>query len=203
MSALKYIMDMGDDEDLGDDKNPRHPSVSGSARSPDPSSAAETSDGNLTPSKTDPGKSQPARRGPLSRSSRSATTLLPTTAGVDKASQSRSPIAENSSVDSSESMDPSGFGSYAHTSSSSNMPPSARSSVSSRPMSNAAGESDVPVRLTPVTGRVSRAKKGVAVHVCEICKPSKVSRHLPLSARRFTKHTQTYTRAEHLRSEPS
>lgn len=175
-------MDMGDDEDLGDDKNPRHPSVSGSARSPDPSSAAETSDGNLTPSKTDPGKSQPARRGPLSRSSRSATTLLPTTAGVDKASQSRSPIAENSSVDSSESMDPSGFGSYAHTSSSSNMPPSARSSVSSRPMSNAAGESDVPVRLTPVTGRVSRAKKGVAVHVCEICKPSK-----------------TYTRAEHLR----
>lgn len=197
---------MGDDEDLGDDKNPRQPSVSGSARSPDPSSTAETSDSNLPPSKTDPGKSQPERRGPLSRSSRSATTLLPTTAtaGVDKASQSRSPTVEGSSVESSESMDPSGYGSYAHTSSSSNMPPSGRSSVSSRPMSNAQGESDVPVRLTPVTGRVSRAKKGVAVHVCDICKPSKVSRRRPpLLARKFTKHTQTYTRAEHLRSEPS
>ncbi|KAI1116331.1 hypothetical protein F5Y14DRAFT_78173 [Nemania sp. NC0429] len=184
MSALKYIMDMGDDEDLGDDKNPRQPSVSGSARSPDPSSTAETSDSNIPSSKTDQGKSLPARRGPPSRSSRSATTLQPTTttAGVDKASQFRSPIAEKSSVDSSEPMDPSGYGSYAHTSSPSNMPPSGRSSVSSRPMSSAPGESDVPIRLTPVTGRVSRAKKGVAVHVCDICKPAK-----------------TYTRAEHLR----
>lgn len=184
MSALKYIMDMGDDEDLEDDKNPRQPSVSGSARSPDPSSTAEASEGNLPPSKTDPSKSQPTRRGPLSRSFRPATTLLPTTAtaGIDKASQSRSPIVERNSVDSSESMDPFAYGNYGHTSSSSNMPPSGRSSVSSRPMSNAPGESDVPVRLTPVTGRVSRAKKGVAVHICDICKPSK-----------------TYTRAEHLR----
>lgn len=181
MSALKYIMDMGDDEDLEDDKNPRQPSVSGSARSPDPSSTAEASEGNLPPSKTDPSKSQPTRRGPLSRSFRPATTLLPTTAtaGIDKASQSRSPIVERNSVDSSESMDPFAYGNYGHTSSSSNMPPSGRSSVSSRPMSNAPGESDVPVRLTPVTGRVSRAKKGVAVHICDICKPSKVSRHPP------------------------
>ncbi|KAI3316767.1 hypothetical protein HD806DRAFT_419274 [Xylariaceae sp. AK1471] len=40
----------------------------------------------------------------------------------------------------------------------------------------------VPVKLTPITGRVSRAKKGVPVHVCEICKPPK-----------------TFTRPEHLR----
>lgn len=33
---------------------------------------------------------------------------------------------------------------------------------------------DVPIRLTPITGRVSRAKKGVPVHVCEICNPPKV-----------------------------
>lgn len=42
--------------------------------------------------------------------------------------------------------------------------------------------SDVPVKLTPITGRVSRAKKGVPVHVCDICRPPK-----------------TFTRAEHLR----
>ncbi|PSR98986.1 hypothetical protein BD289DRAFT_65961 [Coniella lustricola] len=41
---------------------------------------------------------------------------------------------------------------------------------------------DMPVKLTPITGRVSRAKKGVPVHVCDTCNPPK-----------------TFTRAEHLR----
>ncbi|KAI4592159.1 hypothetical protein KJ359_011487 [Pestalotiopsis sp. 9143b] len=49
-----------------------------------------------------------------------------------------------------------------------------------RPMGNPTG--DVQVKLTPITGRVSRAKKGVPVHTCEICRPPK-----------------TFTRAEHLR----
>lgn len=34
---------------------------------------------------------------------------------------------------------------------------------------------DVAVKYTPVTGRVSRAKKGVPVHTCDICRPVKVS----------------------------
>lgn len=38
------------------------------------------------------------------------------------------------------------------------------------------------VKLTPITGRVSRAKKGVPVHTCDMCRPPK-----------------TFTRAEHLR----
>ncbi|KAI0545256.1 hypothetical protein F4679DRAFT_561798 [Xylaria curta] len=37
-------------------------------------------------------------------------------------------------------------------------------------------------KLTPIMGRVSRAKKGVPVHICDVCEPSK-----------------TFTRAEHLR----
>ncbi|KAI1738019.1 hypothetical protein F4680DRAFT_426828 [Xylaria scruposa] len=37
-------------------------------------------------------------------------------------------------------------------------------------------------KLIPITGRVSRAKKGVPMHICDICKPPK-----------------TFTRAEHLR----
>ncbi|RDL37949.1 uncharacterized protein BP5553_05382 [Venustampulla echinocandica] len=41
---------------------------------------------------------------------------------------------------------------------------------------------DIPVKYTPVTGRISRAKKGVPVHTCDICSPAK-----------------TFTRAEHLR----
>lgn len=37
---------------------------------------------------------------------------------------------------------------------------------------------DVPVRYTPITGRVSRAKKGVPVHICESCNPPKVRHRL-------------------------
>ncbi|KAI0453435.1 hypothetical protein F5B21DRAFT_505296 [Xylaria acuta] len=184
MADLKYIMDMEDDEDLGNDKYSRQPSLSGSARSLNPSSTPKKSDDNPPPSNPDPGKSQPRRRGLLSRSSKSTTTASPATAtaSVDKASPSRSPLVEKRSVDRTESMDPVGYGSYAHSSSSSNMPPSSRSNVSSRPMSSAPGESSIPVKLTPITGRVSRAKKGVPVHICDVCKPPK-----------------TFTRAEHLR----
>ena len=60
--------------------------------------------------------------------------------------------------------------------------------------------SDVPVKLTPITGRVSRAKKGVPVHVCDICRPPKVSlepRYHDFKPR--TNDKQTFTRAEHLR----
>lgn len=42
-----------------------------------------------------------------------------------------------------------------------------------RPMGASPGP-EVPVRYTPITGRVSRAKKGVPVHICESCNPPKV-----------------------------
>ncbi|KAI0421332.1 hypothetical protein F5X98DRAFT_361237 [Xylaria grammica] len=183
MADLRYIMDVADDEDLGNDKYSRQPNISGSARSSNPSSTTKPSDDSLPPPNPDPSKSQLRRRGPLSRPSRPTTTVSPTTASAsaDKASPSRHPFVERRSVDSTESMDPASYGSYAQ-SSSSNMPPSSRSNVSSRPMSSTPGESNIPVKLTPITGRVSRAKKGVPVHTCEICKPPK-----------------TFTRAEHLR----
>lgn len=65
------------------------------------------------------------------------------------------------------SMDPNQYGpvSHRHASGASSTRHSSRSS-------------DVPegtVKYTPVTGRVSRAKKGQPVHVCDTCKPSKVS----------------------------
>lgn len=40
-----------------------------------------------------------------------------------------------------------------------------------RPLAAAA---DATVKRTPITGRVSRAKKGLAVHVCDLCRPPKV-----------------------------
>lgn len=33
---------------------------------------------------------------------------------------------------------------------------------------------ELPIKLTPITGRVSRAKKGVPVHTCDLCRPPKV-----------------------------
>ncbi|KAJ2992599.1 hypothetical protein NUW58_g2110 [Xylaria curta] len=184
MADLKYIIDVEDDEDLGSNKYSRQPSLPGSARNPNPSSTTKCIDDNPPPSNTDLAKSQPRRRGLLGLSSKPTTTASSTTGttSADKASPSRSPLVERRSIDSTESMDPVDYTSYAHSPSSSNMPPSGRSNVSSRPMPNVPGESSIPVRLTPITGRVSRAKKGVPVHICDVCKPPK-----------------TFTRAEHLR----
>ncbi|KAJ3569674.1 hypothetical protein NPX13_g6003 [Xylaria arbuscula] len=186
MSDLKYIMDTTDDEDRGNDKYSHQPGASDLARSSNPSSTTKQSEDN-PPRSTTPNSStsQPRRRGLLSRPTRPTTTLSPTTptaANTDKASSSRPSSTEKRGVDSTESMDPASYRSFNPSSSSSTMPPSGRSSVSSRPMPNATGERDIPVKLTPITGRVSRAKKGVPVHTCDICKPPK-----------------TFTRAEHLR----
>ncbi|KAL7788437.1 hypothetical protein V8C43DRAFT_287581 [Trichoderma afarasin] len=60
--------------------------------------------------------------------------------------------------------------------------PSYYTGAAMRPIMSGTGSGDHPVKLTPITGRVSRAKKGVPVHTCDVCRPPK-----------------TFTRAEHLR----
>lgn len=76
----------------------------------------------------------------------------------------------NTSVD---SMDQHG---YASAASSSSMGGASGSGLPTnhprRPMGSPNPE--VPIRLTPITGRVSRAKKGVPVHTCDMCNPPKV-----------------------------
>lgn len=37
------------------------------------------------------------------------------------------------------------------------------------------GTPDVPVKYTPITNRVSKAKKGLHIHTCDTCNPPKVS----------------------------
>ncbi|KAI1207142.1 uncharacterized protein F4807DRAFT_462874 [Annulohypoxylon truncatum] len=178
MTSLEFIMDMSDmshEEDSTQiDKNEDGSIQPGPSKSQDPSRAATSShakpkdqDDRLTPAPT-------RRHGPSGRSSKStATASSPSTSSARPASVSRR------STTSSESMDPGGYGGHAQSSSSGGgMPPS----MPSRPMGNAPGEGSLPVKLTPITRRVSRAKKGVPVHTCDICKPPK-----------------TFTRAEHLR----
>ncbi|KFX87502.1 hypothetical protein V490_08208 [Pseudogymnoascus sp. VKM F-3557] len=78
---------------------------------------------------------------------RPARSKLPSSAG-----SSRSGTARRRSSGATESMDPSGYGQEG----SHNMRPSLPRGL----------ESEQPVRYTPVTGRVSKAKKGQPVHVC-------------------------------------
>ncbi|KAK0733294.1 hypothetical protein B0T26DRAFT_759104 [Lasiosphaeria miniovina] len=119
--------------------------------------------------------SSAATASPSSSSSLSLPLSLPA------ATPSTRPPARRPSTASNDSMDPTGYGSAASSSSmgAGGMHPS---NTSMRPMPSHTQSSDVPMRLTPITGRVSRAKKGVPVHICDICKP-----------------TKTFTRAEHLR----
>ncbi|KUI72814.1 Zinc finger protein zas1 [Cytospora mali] len=83
------------------------------------------------------------------------------------------------STTSVDSMDQHGYGSASSSSlggaGGGGLPPN----HPTRPMGSPNPE--VPIRLTPITGRVSRAKKGVPVHTCDMCNPPK-----------------TFTRAEHL-----
>jgi hypothetical protein len=76
-----------------------------------------------------------------------------------------------------------------------------QASMSGSPPQSSRGSepaADMPVKYTPVTGRISRAKKGVPVHTCEICRPVKV--HSPSLLDQYVLiNLKTFTRAEHLR----
>jgi hypothetical protein len=53
------------------------------------------------------------------------------------------------------------------------------SASSTRHSPRASDGSESHVKLTPITRRISRAKKGIPVHVCDICEPSKVCSSTP------------------------
>lgn len=74
---------------------------------------------------------------------------------------------------SNDSMDQISYGSADSSSSRSGSGRLRSSDGLTRPMVGPA-PSEVPVRFTPITGRVSRARKGQPVHKCELCRPPKV-----------------------------
>ncbi|KAI1490103.1 hypothetical protein F5X96DRAFT_637988 [Biscogniauxia mediterranea] len=188
MASLKFIMDVDDEEHdprvtehnpgvLKTSKEPNPPIASpGNDPSRPPTSSHENPqdlDDRLTPA------AQTKRRGPSGRSTKPTATAPSSSTTISSA---RPSPARRRSTDSIEStMDPTRYGGPGQ-SSSSGMTPSGRTNMPSRPVPNVPGEGNLPIKLTPITGRVSRAKKGMPVHTCEICRPSK-----------------TFTRAEHLR----
>ncbi|KAI1336550.1 hypothetical protein F5Y15DRAFT_418858 [Xylariaceae sp. FL0016] len=194
-ASLKYIMDDIDDENQNissGDPN-RHTSSRGHdpSRSATSVSATATSQDNTQDQDGRLIYRSSKRRGPSRHLSKSTTTAssssksesTPAGTGTTASNSSaRRPPARRRSTESTESMDPVGYGGHGQSSSSSsNMAPS-RPAAPMRPVPGASGEGGIPIKLTPVTGRVSRAKKGVPVHICDTCRPPK-----------------TFTRAEHLR----
>ncbi|KAK3955043.1 hypothetical protein QBC32DRAFT_60692 [Pseudoneurospora amorphoporcata] len=101
----------------------------------------------------------------------------PAASSIPPAVHTRSTMRRRSTA-SNDSADHMGYG-FASSSMGSNYH---QSNTPMRPMPSQPHTPELPTRLTPITGRVSRAKKGIPVHVCDICRPPK-----------------TFTRAEHLR----
>ncbi|RDA95794.1 hypothetical protein CP533_5153 [Ophiocordyceps camponoti-saundersi (nom. inval.)] len=169
MASLKNIMNVDDDHPI---KTPRE-SIPRFAHHPEPSISTSNPPGYST-------SSSPALS---ARAQIQTTSSHPHRPAASESSQSSLPLgfhlgygsditapARRQTATATDSMDPSSYdrgqgqshigGPYA--------------GQPSRPF--------VPTKLTPITGRVSRAKKGLAVHTCDLCRPPK-----------------TFTRAEHLR----
>ncbi|PFH57606.1 hypothetical protein XA68_14799 [Ophiocordyceps unilateralis] len=167
MASLKNIMNVDDDHPL---KTPRE-SVPRFSQHPEPSASTSNLANQHDPSTSSSPSARAQIQTPSSHSSHpeaAPSSTLPLGFhlgyGPDIAAPARLQTATGSdSMDHSYDRDPS----HAHMGVSYPGAPS-------RPF--------VPTKLTPITGRVSRAKKGLAVHTCELCRPPK-----------------TFTRAEHLR----
>jgi hypothetical protein len=66
---------------------------------------------------------------------------------------------------------------------------------------SSSSHADLPVKYTPVTGRISRAKKGVPVHTCDICRPVKVYTLLAASAIMAVYELTELTQIRHLQEQ--
>ncbi|KAK0615022.1 hypothetical protein B0T17DRAFT_375599 [Bombardia bombarda] len=193
MASLKFIMDLNDDQSestrhttIKKDKDASTPANTGQLHEastntqPHPRHVTSSS---LAAVEQDISRAVPPtqnkRRGPSNRGSKSAASVTSSTLSV---TTTQLPTRRRSST-SNDSMDQAGYGSAASSSSMSGSAGMHHHHLNNmnRPLP-ANQKSDLPTRLTPITGRVSRAKKGVPVHVCDKCKPAK-----------------TFTRAEHLR----
>lgn len=165
MSSLKKIMNHVEEEShFSGATQRRRDSIPSFGRAPDSAQSASS-----YASPADAPFIQGAAQGQgWSPSSHMAHWLIPETSlspGAPPGGRRRS-NASNDSMDSSSYAPSHGYG------------PMSASSGPPRPYIPAAGTgSEAPVKLTPVTGRVSRAKKGAPVHICELCRPPKVRCH--------------------------
>ena len=227
MASLKFIMDVNDDHHQPDnrlphnkrDKGANKPASAGQVHEAPPSSP-QANPRHATrpglPAEKDINRAAPAppqtkRRGPSSRGNKSAAATSgaepsqqgAAAAAVPSPSSSSPSLSAPTSLESprrrsstsNDSMDPRGYGS--------GLPPSQMGGGPQRPMPLHPVVAHLPTpRITPKTGRISKAQKGLPVHVCTQCRPPKVRSSSPpvlLIHDVLTSPQQTFTRAEHLR----
>ncbi|KAM7199355.1 putative transcription factor TDA9 [Naviculisporaceae sp. PSN 640] len=197
MASLKFIMDVdNEDGDSGHhtnkrDKEPGPPANMAQHQEASPnrtqppharnvSSTGVAIQEDIKPASPAPA-SQSKRRGTSTRGSKSIASISSSSSSLPTTTPAATrPTARRPSTASNDSMDPTSGGYGSASSSSMGGQRLHASNSPMRPMAHP--QPNIPMRLTPITGRVSRAKKGVPVHVCDICTPAK-----------------TFTRAEHLR----
>lgn len=189
MSSLQSIMNLDDDQQDAsspmDKKDKDATAPSSGFRDNNPSSSTSTGQ-SIHPSRQhfaslnyisppsqqqnlpDVASASTTQQGKRPAETSAATSILPT-------ASLRYDDTRRQSSTSVDSMDHHGYGSAASSSSMGGGPGSGGypPNVPRRPMGSSPGP-EVPVRLTPITGRVSRAKKGVPVHICDQCNPPKV-----------------------------
>ncbi|KAH8670816.1 hypothetical protein BX600DRAFT_230297 [Xylariales sp. PMI_506] len=172
MTSLDFIMDMDEDE-----PKPYNNKKDGASVTRDqPFSASDQANpGELRDHSHHTASTK--RRGATGRNPKSSAAATSSSSSTSSSAARPQPPTRNSSSTSSEEMDR-GYGNHGHGHGHGHASSSGPGSIHSR----APPGSDLPVKLTPITGRVSRARKGIPVHTCDICRPSK-----------------TFTRAEHLR----
>ncbi|GAB1316241.1 hypothetical protein MFIFM68171_06451 [Madurella fahalii] len=185
MASLKFIMDVNDDHQIADglpphnkrDKGASKLASAGQLQEPptnqhadprhvsSPDLATEQDINQAAPA------AQPKRRGAGPAATISSSSSSPPSS---LSAPTTRPSARRRSTTSNDSMEPRRYGSV--------VSPSSTSGGPQRPVRMHPAPAQLPTRITPKTGRVSKAQKGLPVHVCTICKPPK-----------------TFTRAEHLR----
>jgi hypothetical protein len=191
MASLSFIMHMDDDVDppprpIQKDAIPATTSTSqghGSSSISAPQSHASSRDVGQSSVTTRSSPPPPPPLPPLHPLAAVAASSAPITQRNTTSSSHAAPVvpspsrltasaSRRESTTSLDSMDHTGYGSGASSSSIGGGRHPYRSL--SRPISDAPAQETQQVRLTPITKRVSRAKKGVPVHVCDTCRPPKV-----------------------------
>ncbi|KAF4785744.1 hypothetical protein HER10_EVM0009467 [Colletotrichum scovillei] len=175
MASLQDIMNVDEDQlESHTIKNDQVPAPSGRHHQPYLAPSAVYNTGYATGGDQADRSSTPqgTKRSSSSRTSKSNTTGSSSSSARPVNTRRRSNV-------STDSMEQTNYG-YGHAGpSGGGLDPSGQPM---RPFGSVPPGGEVPVKLTPITGRVSRAKKGMKVHTCDLCRPPK-----------------TFTRAEHLR----
>lgn len=166
MASLRNIMNVDEDHfDSHPIRKDQEPGRSSQVHHTQPTSSTYTNPANLTIT------GQNTRRSPSShhRNSSYATESSPTTSPPGHPASNTSNTDRRQSNTSTDSMDSRYGQSHGHGHSHTN-------SFTGAPMRPfmPSGGGETSVKLTPITGRVSRAKKGVPVHTCDMCRPPKV-----------------------------